>query len=172
VKNKAVGVQVPTEKQVQALIADIAAIEKRIEGFTISLTTAQRTQTTKMRPGGEDVVAAVSNLAAEHGLDMPSVNTDDMAANLTLAKRLRPLAQATRQLLGRLDDTVTNAQSKCWWGATALYTGLGRVAAANPKLQLALQPIVTFFAIGKRKKGPGTPGTPGTPSVPPVKSAA
>ena len=163
------GVQVPTEKQVQALIADVAAIQKRIEGFTISLTTAQRTQTTRMRPGGENIVATLSNLATEHGLELPAVNTDDMEAHLTVAKRVRPLAETTRQLLGRLDDTITNAQSECWWAATALYTGLARVADADPGLERALQPIVSFFAIRKRKKGPDTPGT---PSVPPAKSAA
>ena len=162
-------VPVPTEKQVEALIAGVTAIQKQLEGFTISLTNAQRRATTKMRPGGEKIVAAVAKLAVERGLVLPEVNIDDMAASLELADRLRPLGDTTRALLRRLDDTITNAQSDCWWSATALYTMLSRVAAASPDLQAALQPATAFFARGKRRKGPATPVTPATP---PAKSAA
>jgi len=74
----------------------------------------------------------------------------------------------TQQLLRRLEDTVTNAQSESWWAATALYTALARVAVASPELQAALRPVVEFFAIGRRKKTPA----PVTPPKPPAASAA
>jgi hypothetical protein len=67
----------------------------------------------------------------------------------------------------RLDDSILNARSECWWSATALYTALARVADGNPELESALAPVVGFFAIGKRKKP-----QPPTPSTPPIKSAA
>jgi hypothetical protein len=91
-----------------------------------------------------------------------------VTGSLTLAQRLRPLAEASRQLSRRLDDTILNARSECWWSATALYTALARVATGNPELEAALAPVVDFFAIGKRKKQQQQP----PPSTPPVKSVA
>jgi hypothetical protein len=161
--------QVPTEKQVQALIADLSAIQRRIEVFTISLTSTQRQATTKMRPGGDNIVALLAKLAKERGIALPEINVDDMSANLTVAKQLRPLADTSRQLQQRLDDTITNAQSDCWWTATALYSALARIAEGSPDLQTALQPAISFFARGRRKKGSATPVT---PPVTPTKSAA
>ena len=78
-----------------------------------------------------------------------------MKADLLLAQRLRPLsveveveAEALRQ---RLDDTVLEAQSECWWAATAFYTALSRMIYADPRLEAALGPIIEFFAVGRRK---------------------
>ena len=75
-----------------------------------------------------------------------------MLADLTLAQRLRPIASAVDQLNQRLSDTLLEAQSECWWAATAFYTSLCRVAGADPALKAALKPIVDFFATGRRKK--------------------
>src|SRR5215831_1288584 len=111
-RDRALGAQVPTEKQVQALIADVAAIQKRIEGFTTSLSTAQRASTPKMRTGGESIVATLSQLADQRGIVLPEVSSAGMTATLTLAQRLRPLADASRQLTRRLEDTITSAQGE------------------------------------------------------------
>jgi len=155
----------PTQKQVDALIAEVVALQKRVEGFTVSLTREQRVGTTKMRPGGEGIVATLAQLAEQRGIALPEVSGPAMTANLATVQRLRPLVDTTRQLLQRLEDTVTNAQSESWWAATALYTALARVAAASPELQAALRPVVAFFATGSRKKTPA-------PVTPPASSAA
>jgi hypothetical protein len=52
----------------------------------------------------------------------------------------------------RLDDTHLEAQSECWWAATAFYTALGRTMDADAKLEAALRPIVDFFAVGRRAR--------------------
>jgi len=155
----------PTQKQVDAVIAEVVAVQKRVEGFTVSLTREQRVATTKMRPGGEGIVATLAQLAEQRGIALPEVSVPEMTANLATAQRLRPLVDTTRQLLKRLEDTVTNAQGESWWAATALYTALSRVAAASPELEAALRPVVAFFATGSRKKTPA-------PVTPPTASAA
>jgi hypothetical protein len=158
----------PTQKQVDALIADVMAIQKRIEGFTVSLTDAERRGITKMRPGGEGVVATLVQVAQQHDVKLPEVSATGIAGDLALAQRLRPLGEATRQLFRRVEDTILNAQGDCWWSATALYTALSRIAAGNATLQASLRSVVAFFATGPRKKTPphGTPVTP--PVTPPA----
>jgi hypothetical protein len=158
---------------VQALIAEVAAIQKQIEGFTTTLSNADRVATTKMRPGGENIVATLAQLADQQGIELPAATGGDVTASLTLAQRLKPLADASRQLTRRLDDTMLKARGECWWSATALYTALARVATSTPELEAALAPVVAFFALGKRKKPqPPTPSTPPSSSTPPIKSAA
>jgi len=159
------GLVAPKQKQVDALIAEVVALQKRVEGFTVSLTREQRVGTTKMRPGGEGIVATLAQLAEQQGIALPGVSVPAMTANLVTVQHLRPLVDATRQLLHRLEDTVMNSQSESWWAATALYTALSRVAAASPELEAALRPVVAFFATGSRKKTPA-------PVLPPAASAA
>ena len=147
-----VGSKIPSQKEIDALIADIQAIEAKVEKFTILLTKEERAATTKMRKGGETVVPTIADLTNEHGLLLPKISTDGMKADLLLAQRIRPLADRVTALAQRLDDTVLEAQSECWWAATAFYTALVRISAAEAKLQAALKPIVDFFAVGRRKK--------------------
>jgi hypothetical protein len=77
-----------------------------------------------------------------------------MKIDLLVAQRLRPLADAVKSVQQRLDDTVLEAQSECWWAATAFYTSLSRMMDADAKLEVALKPIIAFFAIGRRKAAP------------------
>jgi hypothetical protein len=146
-----VGSKIPSEKDIQKLIDDLKSIENRIAEYTITLTSDERQATTKMRIGGEEVVATVGHLATEHSLTLPEISVDGMNADLLLAKRLRPLATAATALAQRLDDTILQAQSECWWAATAYYSTLARISGANAKLQASLKPVVDFFAIGRRK---------------------
>ena len=122
--------------------------------------------------GGESIVAAVAQLANQQGITLASVTAGDMTASLTLAQRLRPLADASRRLARSLDDTILNARRGCWWCATVFYTSLTRVAADNPALELALAPVVDFFSKRKKPQRPPTPSTPPSSSTPPIESAA
>jgi hypothetical protein len=67
-------------------------------------------------------------------------------------EQLPPLSSAIQGLQRRVDDTVLEAQSECWWAATALYTALARASGAEPKLEAALEPIIDFFSVGRRTK--------------------
>jgi hypothetical protein len=150
----------------------VVALQKKLEGVTTALSSADRLATTKMRGGGEAVVATLAELAGQHGIALPTITTGDMTSSLTLAQRLRPLADASRQLAQSLDDTILNARSECWWRATAFYSALARVAANDPTLEMALAPVVAFFGKRRKPQKPPTPSTPPSSSTPPIKSAA
>jgi hypothetical protein len=149
-----VGSKVPSEKDVEKLVAQVKALSHALESFTVALTAEQRQATTKFRPGGEAIVATVGRLADEHAVALPGVSVEDMSADLLLAQRLAPLATALEALSQRVDDTVLEARSECWWAATALYTSLARVAGGSPALETSLKPVTEFFAAGRRKKTP------------------
>lgn len=147
-----VGNTIPSEKEIENLVAEVRAVEAKVEQFTILLSKEARAATTKPRKGGDSIVATLGDLADAHGVSLPKISTAAMKADLLLAQRLRPLAEAVSTLQQRLDDTVLEAQSECWWAATAFYTALSRMRDADPKLEAALRPIIDFFAIGRRKK--------------------
>lgn len=146
-----VGSNVPTEQEIQNLVDDLKALQAKVEAYTISLTTEERSATTKMRIGGEGVVGTIGTLATDHKLSLPEISVEAMNADLLLAQRLRPLASAAGAFAQRLDDTILEAQSECWWAATAFYTTLARLSGANATMQSALKPVVDFFAVGRRK---------------------
>jgi hypothetical protein len=146
-----VGSTIPSEKEIDALIKDINDVEARVKKFTVLLTKEERGATTKFRRGGELIVGTLAVLAEEHGIKLPKISGEGMKADLLLAQRVRPLAVAVEGLRQRLDDTVLEAQSECWWAATAFYTALSRMVDADPRLEAALGPVVEFFAIGRRK---------------------
>jgi len=147
-----VGSEIPTTDQITQLVADLKSISDRIVAYTVTLSADERASTLKMRTGGEPIVAAIAKLANDHGITLPQITVDGMLADLTLAKQIRPLASAVAQLNQRLNDTVLEAQSECWWAATALYTSLVRASGGDPVLEAALKPVIDFFARGKRKK--------------------
>jgi hypothetical protein len=147
-----VGSKVPSADEIAQLVVDVRALADRIAPYTVTLSADERAATVKMRTGGENIVSQVGTLAQNHSITLPQVSIDGMIADLTLAQRLRPLASAVGQLCQRLDDTVLEAQSECWWATTALYTALSRVAGANATLESELKPVVEFFASGRRKK--------------------
>jgi hypothetical protein len=61
-----------------------------------------------------------------------------------------PDAEVYATIEGSDDDS--EAQSECWWAATAFYSTLSRLTGADPKLEAALKPVIDFFATGRRKK--------------------
>ena len=147
-----VGSEIPTTDQMIQLVADVKAISDRLAAFTVTLSADERASTLKMRTGGEHIVTDIAKLSNDHGITLPLISIDGMLADLTLAQRIRPLASAIAQLDQLLTDTMLEAQSECWWAATALYTSLLRASGGDPVLAAALKPIVEFFAVGKRKK--------------------
>ena len=146
-----VGSVIPTEKEIAKLVEAVQTIEEAVAKYTVILKTEERSATTKMRIGGERIVGAIASLASEHGLSLPKISTEGMLADLLLAERLRPLTAAVTKLGQRLDDTELQAESECWWAATAFYTALARISGADAALARALEPIVSFFAVGRRK---------------------
>jgi hypothetical protein len=147
-----VGSVVPSEKEVAKLIDELHALQKKIEKFTIALSTEDRKHTLRFRPGGERIIALVGDLVTKHALQLPKVSVDAMKADLALSQRLAALDTAAQTFAQRIADTRLEAEAESWWAATAYYTALARMADAEPELANALRTVVDFFATGRRSK--------------------
>ena len=147
-----VGSVIPTSQDIQRLVSDLESVATRLEKFTVTLSTEERRRTTKMRPRGERIVELIGGLAAQHEVSLPRISVEDMNSDLALAQRLVPLAQAVSNISQTISDTILQAQSECWWAATAFYSALTRLSSADPKLESALRPAVEFFARRRRSE--------------------
>src|SRR5512147_1064124 len=101
-----VGSRIPSAEEVAQLVTDVRALSDRIAPYATTLSAEERAATIKMRTGGEAIVAQVGALAQSHGITLPQVSVDGMTADLTLAQRLRPLANVVEQLNRQLNDTI------------------------------------------------------------------
>src|SRR5215212_978111 len=150
-KNR-VGNVVPSDQEIQRLLKDVQNLAARIEKFTVTLSAEERQRTTKMRAQGERIVEMVGDLATRNEVSLPRISVEDMKDDLTLAQRLAPLAQALEGVSQTVSDTILQAQSECWWAATAFYTALSRLSDADAQLEGALKPAVEFFARRRRSE--------------------
>jgi hypothetical protein len=157
-----VGSNNPQLKDVQKLTEELRALRQRAEKFTISLTVDERRHLTKFRPGGESIVAVIGTLAAKQELKLPKISVQGMKDDMDLAAMLAPLQTEISMLQQRIDDTIVEAHSECWWATTAYYAALVRMSAADPDLAEALKPAIEFFATGKRRGAPLAPKAPVT----------
>jgi hypothetical protein len=146
------GSVIPSDEDIQTLVKDIESVGTKLEKFTLMLSAAERRHTTKMRASGERIVELVGDLAVRHELALPRISVVEMKDDLTLARRLAPLEQAIAHLSQTVADTILQAQSECWWAATAFYTALTRLSDADPELEAALKPAVEFFARRRRSE--------------------
>nr|HEX4313343.1 hypothetical protein [Kofleriaceae bacterium] len=135
------------------------------------MTPDERKKSLKWRTGGDQVVSLVARQVERYEVSLPGISVDDMNADLELATRLAPLAEAATEFAQALTDTILQARAECWWAATAYYTTLRRLADANPTLLAALEPAVEFFAHGPRQAKPSPEPSPSpSPSPAPVAS--
>ena len=151
-----VGSVIPSEQEIQRLVKDIESVAVRIQKFTVSLSAADRKRTLKMRTSGGWVVELVGDLAVRHEVALPRVPVGDMKDDLTLAQRLAPLARALAAVSQTVADTILQAQSECWWAATAYYSALTRLADTDPQLESALKPVIEFFAKRRKSEPPAS----------------
>lgn len=147
-----VGNKNPSQETLADLEARLKAIAAEIAVFGIDLTSEERVHSTKFRQGGERIVELLERLAKQYSLALPGLPVDGMVNDLALAQQVRPLATQVGALATTLNDTVLQAESECWWVATAYYTALVRIADSDPKLAEALKPAIDFFSTGRRRK--------------------
>jgi hypothetical protein len=147
-----VGEKVLSPEQVQALLTKVSESAEILAPCSVVLTAEERARATKMRPDGEWVVKTLGQIANDHGLSLPGLSVAGMLADMGVADQLKPLAAKTAALSERVEDTILEARSECWWAATAYYTALVRMADSNPEIAKAIKPVIDYFAVGKRKK--------------------
>ena len=151
-----VGSVIPSDQDIQRLVKDIESVAGRMQKYTLTLSAEQRRRTTKMRTSGERIVGLVGDLAKQHEVSLPRISVEDMQDDLTLAQRLAPLARALESVSQAVADTILQAQSECWWAATAYYSALTRLSDADPQIERALKPAVEFFARRRRGESPAS----------------
>jgi hypothetical protein len=151
-----VGEIVPSEKELTQTVSQLNAVEEKVARYGVTLTPEQRRATPKPRVEWQPVVELVAELASEYGVKSPEVNVDEMLADLELAEAIRPVDAAAQRVAQATSDTILQAEGECWHAATAFYTMLSSMAAHDPKLAQKLQPVTSFFALGRRKR-PATP---------------
>jgi hypothetical protein len=152
-KNK-VGTKQLSDAELSAIQAEVQKIKAALAPVGVKLTAEERQSAVKFRPGGEEVVTELARLAKQHNATIPGVNADDMLADLKLAQQIAPVAKELEEASRLANDTLLEAQGECWWAALAYYSLLLTMSRNEPALADHLQPIVKFFAIGKRKAKP------------------
>jgi uncharacterized protein YoxC len=145
-----VGTLVPSEEEIQGLVKDVQNLATKVQKYTLTLSAEDRRRTTKMRARGERIVELVGDLAVQNQVALPRISVADMKNDLALNQRLAPLAQALASISQSISDTMLQAQSECWWAATAFYSALARLSNIDPQLESALKPAVEFFARRRR----------------------
>jgi hypothetical protein len=148
--NRRIGHHTPSIHEIEHHQQEVHRLEKDLEKCTVDLTVEERRSALKFRPGGERIVALIAALARETGVDVPAAKIEDMQHGVALAERLAPLATAVAALLQRLEDTILEARSEAWSTVTIYYGVLQQLARTDARLATELEPIVEFFAVGKR----------------------
>src|SRR5689334_16997351 len=133
-----IGTVIPSDQEVQRMVKDVQNMAARMEKFTLTLSAHERQRTTKMRSNGERMVELIGDLATRNEVSLPRISVEVMKNDLALAQRLAPLAQALATLTRTVSDTILQAQSECWWAATAFYSALTRLSDADPQLEIEL----------------------------------
>jgi hypothetical protein len=76
------------------------------------LSADERRHTTKMRANGERIVEKVGDLAVEHEVALPRISVEEMKDDLTLARRLAPLAGGRSRGSRRRSRTRSSRRSR------------------------------------------------------------
>ena len=131
------------------LLADAKALSEKIVaavGPAPALTKADFQRSAKLRKGGAAVVQAIAALSDKVGLVVPSQSTATMVEKVNQAQALVALHQELVTATKHVADTMFQAQSASWQGATAHYSMLRRLSKIDGSLGKALQPVTQFFA--------------------------
>ena len=147
-----VGEDVPSEVEAAKLVKDIEAIGKKVDHYGVDLTPDERGRALKPPDGSEAVTQLIAKLVAKYKVALPGVAADEMLADLALAQRLAPAANAIAALERKVQDTILQANSERWSATTAAYTALVRAMGANPALENELKPAMEFFGVGRKRK--------------------
>lgn len=147
-----VGSEVPSEVEAAKLVKDIEAVAKKVDHCGLDLSADDRVRALKPPDGSEAVTQLIAKLVAKYKLALPGVSSDEMLADLMLAQRLMPAANAIAALERKVQDTILQANSERWAATTAAYTALVRAMSANPALENELKPAMEFFGVGRKRK--------------------
>jgi hypothetical protein len=131
------------------VLDDAKALSEKITalvGPPPALTGTQVHRSAKLRKGGEEMVQTIAALSDKFGLTVPSHPTAPMVAKISQAQSLVALHKELVTATKHVADTIFQAQSQSWAGATVHYTMLRRLSKSDGDVAKALLPVSQFFA--------------------------
>ena len=145
------------------VLDDAKALSEKITalvGPPPALTKADIQRSAKLRKGGATVVQTIAALSDKFGLVVPSQPTATLVEKINQAQSLVALHQELVTATKHVADTIFQAQSQSWAGATAHYTMLRRLGKMDGSVAKALQPVTQFFAARSAAVDGGSEGEP------------
>ncbi|MGO8994422.1 MAG: hypothetical protein ACLQVI_13975 [Polyangiaceae bacterium] len=131
------------------VLDDAKALSEKITalvGPPPALTKADIQRSAKLRKGGATVVQTIAALSDKFGLVVPSQPTATLVAKINQAQSLVALHKELVTATKHVADTIFQAQSQSWAGATAHYTMLRRLGKMDGEVATTLLPVTQFFA--------------------------
>lgn len=151
-QNQAVGVtSMITTEQIDECTKLVAQAMAILGTNLVSLSAVDRNRRNKGRRGGETQISIIASLAAANNLSPPQHSVAELQKGYDVIKVLRPLFADISVLLKIIEDSLMQTQSDTWTVATLFYSMLKPLAARDPNVAKALEPVTEFFR--PQKKG-------------------
>jgi hypothetical protein len=161
-----VGDNVPKQKKLDALLAQLGANIEELRAFCVNLTDDERRQLLHPRRGAEPMVEKAYALTKRYGITVPNVPAEGMMNDLRLARQMRPFVTMLEGALKLVGDTSAQAHSEYWEAFLALYGAIQRAAEHDPKLEAESAEIVEFMREYARKRKKAAPAPSPEPKTP------
>ena len=146
--------------ELKKLVAKAAVIA----GQAPELTAVDRRRSAKLPADGAAVVHGLVVLCRKHGLDLPSMSPDTMAAEIAQYEAIDTLLVDVRAFLNNLEDRAFIAGGTSWAIATATYKTLQRIGKTNGEIAQALSFAQQYFAKSGRRTGKKKPAIAAKPN--------
>jgi hypothetical protein len=162
-KNQAVGVtSTITSAQIDECTKLVEQAKAILGTNLVSLSAVDRNRRNKGKRGGETQISVIASLAAANNLSPPQHSAAELQNGYDTIKALKPLIAVISVLLKMVEDSLMQTQSDTWQVATLFYSMLKPLAARDPNVAKALEPVTEFFRPKKtaaKKSGEGTDTT-------------
>ena len=167
-----VGDNVPTQAELDALVAQLQDAKDKLAKFAITLMAEERKSRLKPLRGAEAQMRKVVDLCTRYKVSMPAAPVGGMLNDLNLMVQLEPVLAALQPAAQMAEDTQNQAFSEAWQAHLLNYAALSLAAEHDAALAKELQPVIEFMRLYGRRKAPSTTDTPANPAPAPVAPAA
>ena len=116
----------------------------------VSLSAVDRNRRNKGKRGGETQISVIASLATANNLSPPQHSVTELQNGYDMIKALKPLLAAISVFLKVIEDSLMQTQSDTWQVATLFYSMLKPLAARDPNVAKALEPVTEFFRPQKK----------------------
>lgn len=143
-----VGHRVPTEKEVEHLLANIRDAKTFASALGPVLSPSERARVTRPRLGNEPTADLILRLAQEHNVSSRVWSIDGARRDEAVFKAIQAATQEAFVLWKTLRDIHMQARGEHWDATLFYYGALSQIAESDADLALSLEPATEFFALG------------------------